>query len=363
MSTRLSIVISAGALASAVVGLVPACGTDHAGRPGGGLLDGGSGTGGSGNPGGDGGPVGNPRATAIGRPCIKASDCGTQGLTCLLPTGAEFDGAGVPNGLCTLDCSADLTAVITAESACTKIDPTAICLPATATSAYCVEPCTIGMIPSGEVKCHNRHDTACSASRSGAFAYCRPACRGDFDCSGRKCDLARGLCVDAPNLNGTRPVGTACDPNATTNACLGPCLGFTSDDGGSSNLGFCSGLCTIGEVGCGVDPTSKGQVGSMCLFAPSQSNDLGDLGFCAQLCDCNDECLDRDFICSAVMGLSGQVGRAGACGPVALDASGRPEKGIACSAKPPVRADSGATPAPKDSGGGGGAPSRDAGPG
>ncbi|HEX4337737.1 MAG TPA: hypothetical protein VH062_17610 [Polyangiaceae bacterium] len=362
-----------GLLSAAMVGLMPACGSDGS-KPTGGIVDDGGGAttsvGGSTSTGGGatntagtagvgtstGGTGTGSSTSPIGQPCLKDSDCGTAGLMCLLPSSTDFLGGGVPNGVCTMDCSADLTAVsASVTSVCAKIDPNAICLGVTNTLGYCWEACTTGAVPTTETKCHARHDMACADPQGLGTGFCKPTCRGDFDCAGRVCDLADGICTDPIDKARNLPSGAKCDPNAATDTCTGACIGVQEGDAAVASIGFCSGFCKLGEVGCGVDPTSKDPVESYCLFGTDANSDAGDLGFCAELCDCNDDCKDPDFICSTVTGLSAQVGRLGACGPKSGAPTTQPN-GVACTTTTKPKPDAGkpATPATVDGGPDGG---------
>jgi hypothetical protein len=308
-----------------------------------------TGTSGTGT-GAGGGAAGNGTTMStspIGQTCTKDTDCGTMGLTCLLPSSNDLLGGGVPNGICTLDCSADYNAASpTAVSACAKIDPSAICLEVNMApvKAYCWEGCTIGAVPSSEIKCHSRRDMGCFDDQGSGTGYCKPLCRGDFDCAGRKCDLGEGNCVDTIDPARKLPLGSKCDPHAQTDTCSGICIGISSADSGAlAGVGFCSGLCKIGEIACGMDPNSKAPISADCLFQPGMNNDLGDLGFCGQLCDCNDDCKNPDFICSSLpTQLQSQLGRKGACNTKEAANSGEPN-GIKCATttKPPPVVDSG----------------------
>jgi hypothetical protein len=282
-------------------------------------------TGGAKAQGGGGGAVAGG-ANKFGLPCASAADCGA-GLTCLLSSGSEFDGGGVSNGLCTLDCSADLTAAVSATSVCQDADPNAICLQVSDTKAYCVESCMVGA--SQVAKCHGRHDMACADPESVGVGYCKPTCRGDFDCQGRVCDLSDGVCQSAIDPARKLPDGSKCNPDAMPDICHGACVGIVEDNGATSG-GFCSGFCKLGEAGCGTGPTASAKPDAYCLFGTDPNADLDDLGFCAELCDCNADCKNPDFVCTMVPGLSMQAGRAGACGPA--NAGGMVSKGIPCGA-------------------------------
>src|SRR5260221_7568036 len=256
----------------AVVGLVaPACGGSDGGPSGNpsdasGKSDGGSGGAGAAASGGGGGAIGSG-ATAgggsggasatggaaaamdasvgapapIGKACAKDSDCGGRGLRCLLPSGAEIGGSGIAGGLCTADCSADLSST-SMQSACAAFDPSATCLRVTATTAYCAESCALGPVATGGSKCHGRHDMACVDATGVGLGYCQPVCRGDADCGGRKCNLAAGVCADATSVTGTDPIGTSCDLHLATTTCKGGCAGLLSVGAAARVSGFCSGL-------------------------------------------------------------------------------------------------------------------------
>ena len=305
------------------------------------------------NAGGNGGATGS--SSLIGQRCLKDSDCGTQGLICLEAAGDEFNGGGVSNGVCSVDCSADLTAVVSTDSTCFQIDKSSICLQITPAQAYCVESCTPGAPDATEQKCHNRKDMACADPRDQGLGYCKPTCRGNFDCGSRVCDLADGTCVDKIDPSRKLPIGTKCDPNADVDPCQGACVGIVTNDSGTADIGFCSGFCKLGEQnGCGFDPQAK-TVDAFCLYQTSQAADFGDLGFCGQVCDCNDDCLSPDFICTAVNGLSDLIGRGGACGP----RQSASEKGIACTGSRP-KPDSGKPPVTVPEAGPGPGPGPDA---
>jgi len=360
-----SSIISLGVLASATFVFAPACGSDTPRRAtegsggasagatnsNGGANQTAGGSNGSGNSAGvgagttgAGGIVGNGTGAAVsvagapgtggsgvvpttggvlGMPCQSNANCKT-GLTCLTSAGSEFDGGGVPNGLCSLDCSADITAAN--ATTCASLGATVICLQITASTAYCVESCNLGPPVASQTKCQNRRDMACADPGGVGVGYCQPTCRGDFDCAGRTCDLGSGVCTGPISAARKLPIGAKCDPNAMTDICTGACVGVS--DGPTSTFGFCSGTCRLGEIGCGLNPATAGARASYCLFPADQASDFGDLGFCAELCDCNDDCANPDFVCSPVQGLSMPAGHIGACGPP--DASGDAGRGIAC---------------------------------
>ena len=113
---------------------------------------------------------------------------------------------------------------------------------------------------------------------------------------------------------GTLPLGSHCDPNAAVDECAdGTC--FLYDDAGN---GFCSSACRIGTVPqCGWDGQSTDASG-LCLLVVDSNASNADVGFCAQLCNCDADCLYPGFICNPVSAL-GQLGKAGYCFKFASD--------------------------------------------
>jgi hypothetical protein len=286
------------------------------------LRDGGQGSGGSS---GTTGTTGKP----IGRACRVDADCGGNKVFCLSSASNATGLGGPANGLCVVDCATDATA-------CTSVDPLSVCVSFSSAGgpAYCLEGCTVG--PSGgTAKCHDRPDFACddSTGPGGGDGICVPVCRGDFDCGGRKCDLGSGFCNDAPAVSGTLPLGSDCDPSAVTTTCAGVCVPLDS----SGKAGMCSGLCSLGTVGCGDDPSSTAPLHAECLFDATALGlgSTGDIGLCGVLCDCDSECTASGRVCRPVPAADqGVSGRAGYCGG-AVDPTGAPNDHIA--ACPPPR--------------------------
>jgi hypothetical protein len=312
---RIASVILLGATGSALFGLTQGCGTDESGSHGGIIGD--AGTGGSANT--DAGGSGGSHVTLsgpIGKACKKDTDC-VAGLTCMLPSSSALLGQGPAGGVCTLDCSSG------DSTTCTAIDPNSYCVSfdKAGTVAYCLEGCVEGTPAPGVTKCHNRKDMGCETN--GNAALCVPVCRGDFDCAPRKCDLSTGMCSDPANLpKGTLPIGAKCDPNVTPDPCAGFCFPLTKD------TAFCSSPCTYGQAGCGFDPTSTAVQQTECVWLYS-TQDTGDVAFCGQLCDCDDDCTDPDLICAPVSAQTG-LPRAGICNPKIDASTNAPNQNIPC---------------------------------
>jgi len=302
----------------------------------GGAAGSGGATGGTGGTGGSsagaGGSSGATGSGALGASCASDGDC-ASGLTCVTETSGALDVGSPAGGLCTLACTADAECTALAAGAyCVAFDEAQ-------TITYCLEGCTTGM--AGEPKCNGRTDvacgllglllgtTACTTSDDCAMTElcatgeampvcgeivtgCVPNCGGDFDCAaGDFCDFSTGLCV--PNAPPGDPIGTPCDPDATTN----PCNGFCSATDETATEGVCSAFCTMdpGLLGCGWDGMAVPD--AACLFLTRLSPDLGrgDLGLCGALCDCNDDCEASTQRCVDETG--GEImtifGRAGYC--------------------------------------------------
>jgi hypothetical protein len=304
------------------------------GRGAGGAGPGGRGQGGSGgirsagsggataSSGGGGGAAGGSR---FGRPCRADPDCGGGGVVCLTSGSSDLAGEGPANGLCVVDCAAG------GPAACAPIDPNALCVAFSGGAAYCMEPCTVGPVPRGGDKCHGRLDVACDDGSGTApgDGFCRPLCRGDFDCAGRRCDLASGFCGD-PGTVGALPIGSVCDPQSATEPCSGSC---SPVGGTSASSGTCQGLCSLGGPGCGAAPGSSAPASVACLFdgTAAGAGDVGDIGLCAALCDCDSDCQLVTRVCRpfSSAALRAGYGRAGYCTD-AVSRSGAPVPHAPC---------------------------------
>jgi len=319
--------------------LTASCGSDElTGPPDDGNLVGGEGgangipTAGSGGRSGSGGGGGAPaRQTDLGKACADDTACGGD-LLCT-------QSASLPLGICSDACTTTAECQVHGPGVCDELNE------------LCFEACTPGDLGLA-VKCHNRDDLACRFVKAAETATtciddtdcaadelcaerqagsdelvcfeilmgCLPTCGSDADCPDAFCDLSSGFCVEAPPEG--LPLGAACDPDALDDPCQGLCIG---SDGGTA---FCSGYCRFSntDLGCGVAPDATHAEGA-CLFASaiSPNADLGDAGFCGQLCDCNEQCGNPALECIAILdGMGNQlvlVDRLGFCGtPGAQDA-------------------------------------------
>lgn len=279
---------------------------------------GGTGAGGSPSLGGAGGATSSggapptPGSSPLGGRCIQDADC-RAGLTCLTPDSNALGGGGPPGGLCAAPCLAD--------GDCGAFDPNSICVQfgASPSSWFCLERCSEGV--ASLAKCHGRTDMVCSAlvdaSGNPTTAACQPLCSSDLDCRGRRCDFRTGLCADT--AAGTLPIGSSCDPSASTDSCNGYCTNFYETTPVDPRYGVCLGMCSLSYegYGCGVDATTSPPFDTSCL-GPSTAA-LGDAGLCFQLCNCNGDCRNTAFVCRpwADTESAGITGRLGYCrGPV-----------------------------------------------
>ncbi len=277
------------------------------GGSGGGVIGGNGGTGavagGTGGVGatGGGGTGGTGGTVKLGRACATDAECG-DGLTCLLANSGKLDGGGPAKGLCTASCAQD--------SDCSTFDPKGACIEYTAGSGYCFEGCDFGnpgstFLPS---KCHGRQEMACAPLTSDGQTLtgqaCLPQCNADTDCgSGLFCDVGSGLCVStqATGLS----LGAQCQQqDGGASQCKGNCTGIVTASGQQPFTYTCTEGCTLGAVPqCGWAGQGTKAPG-FCLFTSTLMSDagIGDRGSCAQLCSCNSDCLNPDFVCRPFAG-------------------------------------------------------------
>ena len=256
----------------------------------------------------------------IGAGCVADADCGDV-FSCLTSTSDLLDHEGPSGGLCTLDCAKD-------HGGCEKADPGSTCVvlddrgtdDASDDIAVCFPTCKLGDPTLEDDKCRGRDDLVCAERTAGTgLGYCRPACRADQDCGERRCDLSTGLCGSkAPSGD---PIGAKCDLAAP--ACQGGCI----DHG--SGYAECSGVCSFGTPGCGQQPAAGPPYDYLCLLDPSNHGGKGDLGYCTQLCDCDDDCGRADAVCQPRDTLEVESGRKGVCGSVTY-ASGAARPNLPC---------------------------------
>jgi hypothetical protein len=172
-----------------------------------------------------------------------------------------------------------------------------------------------------ENKCLGRRDVVCQSEAYLGLAmvsglrqdgWCFPQCGSDEDCPGRRCDLARGLCVDEAALTPGKQIGERCEGNVE---CAGRvCIGLGSGES------FCSAPCVFGQpTGCGFGLTASPR-GAACIAPRIQSflvsEGLGDVGFCAELCGEDSECeqaTSRGWTCEESADVQTLFNRPGLC--------------------------------------------------
>jgi hypothetical protein len=272
------------------------------------IIDGEAGVGGSlgaSGYGGIGGADGAVPSGRLGAACTSDSDC--EDLTCITASSQALGGEGPARGLCTASCADDI--------ACSFFGPKAVCVnfgSDASPAKYCAEGCSFGPMGSGPNpnKCHGREEMACApllpstGSPVDVVPACLPQCNADTDClaAGGFCNPRTGLCRASPSAG--LPLGEECTypANGSTDACIGRCTSITYSVSGSFTEYTCSGGCTIGaQRSCGwAGPASGAPAQGLCMVTDPivyERSGAGDRGSCAQLCNCNSDCLHPEFVC------------------------------------------------------------------
>ena len=248
--------------------------------------------------------------------CQSDRDCGS-GLMCWASSAQSFFGraGGAPGGYCTAACET--------AADCAPLDAQAGC-----GDGLCLLGCLSGEAAPGEGKCRQRAELACWSSatlglqpfdaRRRQPGICLPLCASDEDCAGRVCDLALGLCVDAPTAGAA--IGAAC-------ASAEDCAGRVCQSANVAGAFFCSATCSFGTLGCGYGSNAPGR-GAMCLtpatFDESGSEGAGDVGLCLELCDQAADCAQPGWQCTPAPDARGRSGFCTAPGAVAGVDGGSP---------------------------------------
>jgi hypothetical protein len=228
--------------------------------------------------------------SSVGAACDTDNDCDEDDVC--LNGEQDFLGGALVGGTCAVDCSED-------PGICDRLNRSAVCVKASTgelsmesmaadgdDQAYCFETCTLG--DEASFRCHNREDVACSGLTGGsneAAAFCRPLCSADSQCNTGHCHPLLGVCVD--EMQPGALLGAECDPDAEDPGCQGLCLTLES-------VSSCSSRCIYGQP----DDCGNAQLGHAGLcFIPEGAGSIGDVGFCSQLCDCDQQCLHSGMIC------------------------------------------------------------------
>ncbi len=232
-----------------------------------------------------------PADTQLGAACQEDDQCGS-GLGCLTSDGNQLAGEGAPYGFCSTRCDVDQDCQDFGEGYCAQFDDLGL-------STYCVPACVPGA--SGDAdppKCGGRPGVVCvdMGADAGPAGLCFPLCQSHGQCgAGRFCNPETGLCT-ADEVEGL-PTGAECNYNPVTDLhdCAGLCLPF--GDGTSEGevvTDVCTQFCAVGN-GCGWDDPGDPAEGVCNPFGEDAG--LYDLGWCRQLCDCNDECQNPNLVC------------------------------------------------------------------
>jgi hypothetical protein len=248
------------------------------------------------------------RSGSIGRPCATDADC-LAPLDCIqASSNDEFRDGGPQGGYCSFRCSAN--------EECTALDELSAC---NTTLGRCFAMCLIG--PS-EVKCGSDRAQVCVDLQQGELGACIPRCTSDAACGpGRFCDPGiSGLCKDEARVG--RGVGAPCNVATASADCASElCIEYVDPADESVILGsFCSANCVFGLAnGCGFDGLSSGARTSACLAPQFANGQVGELGYCAPLCNTTGDCTQRNagWVCDPFddPNAVAQVGRFGECLP------------------------------------------------
>jgi hypothetical protein len=156
------------------------------------------------------------------------------------------------------------------------------------------QPCTT------DASCGPGH--VCEGVCFAVIPGCTPVCNGDADCgAGRFCSPQTGLC--SGTAQGGLPNGAACvQPAAgSPDPCRGVCIGLTSGSGPAEAF-VCADKCELLVTpNCGwAGPASGTAANDFCLFASGVIIDpgAGDLGSCANLCNCDGDCRNPALVCA-----------------------------------------------------------------
>jgi hypothetical protein len=223
----------------------------------------------------------------IGHACAVDAECGLS--KCVPVESGELSGEGPAHGYCSVDCTAN-------ASVCTENDRNSTCIAFAGGKSYCMENCTPGPAGVGQLdpdKCHGRLEVACSPMANGS-AVCLPRCNADSDCGiDLDCNPKTGLCSSS-GASGLA-IGSPCNAPGDAGTCEGVCMQLESTLPGIP-VSACTEGCTIGAAAsCGWSGPGSSPADAACLYPapgldPSQAG-AGDLGYCGQLCDCDDDCL------------------------------------------------------------------------
>jgi hypothetical protein len=273
-------------------------------------------------------PVFAAAERAVGTPCVTDQDCptgagGETPLVCITSTNTAAFGSGGPqDGYCSLPCRE--------TDQCAAVDPLTICtLQDEAGNGTCISLCQPG---ADGVKCPGLAQ-ACLPPPAGsnlAIGACIPVCTSDLSCGeGQFCNLdptGAALC-SATAPAGTGDIGAPCTPETGATDCKsGLCLTLELD---AETVSFCSSVCTFGNFaeGCGFNPVDETR-DAYCAQPTDPNGDVGDLGFCVELCDTAADCGQPDWTCVDLLPAGQELfGRTGECVPPGTAVEAAPDAG------------------------------------
>jgi hypothetical protein len=268
----------------------------------------------------------NTDLLALGASCSTDQDCPKK-AQCLTNDSKSWLGGAPPEGICVADCSEDdqvcddFANTTCIESLREGAEPSQTGI----RSALCLPRCSPKDGSLSEPSCSKFPGTLCEPLSDDGTGVCRPMCSLDSQCASKHCDLQFGVCVSEPTTYKTS-FGSACSPENST--CNGVCLTL------SSGYEVCSNRCTFGSRAT-CDGITGSTVASACAYG-SMGGGLGDLGYCAQLCDCDDDCAHEQLVCESFADESvrAALGHQGLC-TAPVDYTGAKHEGTPCEATTP----------------------------
>jgi hypothetical protein len=163
---------------------------------------------------------------------------------------------------------------------------------------------------SDPTKCLARPEVACAQLGTTGFG-CLPLCGSDSQCpTGTHCDWRASVCVSTPHAG--LPSGKVCSvADGGADPCAGVCLSL-GPSGDAGTVSVCSQECVLGD-----DPATAstpiawtacgGIKNGLCAYLGSNEG-AGDLGYCANGCNKQDDCDNPGFWCYAITNLTGANG-------------------------------------------------------
>jgi len=291
-----------------------------------------------------------PLEPKLGQACASDADCGS--IKCLTVSSTALNGEGPPGGVCTLPCGgfpSNYCSLVEVGAACVSFGPPG------AGAEYCMKGCAAGFPTDGGFdpnKCFGRPDMGCTFLGSVGASVCLPTCGGTQHCdiqnsTNPQCDLATGLCGKVASQGA--PYGSSCGPtdagvpppdsgiDAAADAsvgtlCAGVCTPIPDPLTTQPGTFVCGGGCVINPTqGCGWLGVGPAQAACVKHNSPPSAKDIGDLGLCTQLCDCQNPCLDPNMACEPINDFALQTlwGRDGYCTYKILP-DGGPALGLGC---------------------------------